>query len=102
HAKGLFPLNRVEEATRSTEQVHFLLHSDRTNILYLLIIYLRLDHLFKVAYRVGYMSINSTREYNRYASLFCCFNSKMRSLFREQAAQPNKEVFRLFHRWLKL
>src|SRR2546430_735389 len=48
HAKGLFPLDRIERRTRTTQPLHLLLPANRTNVGDLVLIDAWFDDLFKV------------------------------------------------------
>src|SRR5437660_2197022 len=58
HPKWLLPLDGIEKATSTAEQLPFLLLIDRSEITNLLVINQRFDHILEVAHRCINVAIN--------------------------------------------
>src|SRR5712692_19392 len=85
HTKWLFPFNRIEETMSAAEQIHFLPHIHRANILNLFVIDLRFNLLVKVGYRGFLIPINRASQDKWYMCLLCYLDRQMGSLLREKA-----------------
>ena len=92
HTERLLPFNGIQKALSAAEQPDLLFHIDWPDVLHLIIINHRLDHIIEVADRLLLVTIDGTGKHNFYPGSLRCLNRQVCPFIRDKPSQPHKKI----------